>query len=285
MKNLQRELARPAVGRGRLINAGEGRQRVRTLFLVTAVVGLTSITAAADVTAPPGTPTAVASGRVRAVGPLFFGDLAEGHSCSASVVHSLRYNLVLTAAHCISGTGAGIRFAPGYVNGTTPWGVWTSTRVWLDPSWISSQDPQHDFAFLQIAPQRIDGRVVNVEEVAGANLLGFAPRSGATVTGPAYPAGVNDTPITCTTTIIYTSGYPTFNCHGYVGGTSGSPFLLARHGRPTFVVGVIGGLHQGGCYDWNSFSSAFSIDTYRTYLRALLGRAADIAPMPGGDGC
>ena len=238
-----------------------------------------------DATAPPGTPTAAPTAGVRTAGPLFFGALADGHGCSASVVHSPGHDLIITAAHCISGNGAGIRFAPGYSRGATPWGVWTTTKAWVGSTWISTQDPQSDVAFLQVAPQRIGGRTVRVEDVTGADILGFAPRSGTVVTDPAYPAGVNDRPINCTARITYTGRFPTFNCFGYFGGTSGSPFLVQRPGRPSLVVGVIGGLHQGGCYDWNSFSPAFGLDTFRTYIRAALRTPADLLPTAGSDGC
>src|ERR1700712_4975124 len=81
--------------------------------------------ASADPAAPPGTPTAVSFNGVPAVGVIFDDGLTNPHSCSASVVQSPGRNLVLTAAHCISGSGAGLQFAPGYVDGKTPYGVWT----------------------------------------------------------------------------------------------------------------------------------------------------------------
>lgn len=249
------------------------------------VLGAASTAAADDPAAPPGTPTAVHTSSVAAVGPLFFGPLDEDHGCSASVVHSPGHDLILTAAHCTQGTMAGVLFAPGYINGKTPEGVWRTTRVWVDPKWVNSQNPQDDFAFVQIAPKRSGGRSVNIEDVTGANVLGFAPRPGARVTVPAYPAGIDDAPIGCTAKISYTQHYPTFDCYGYFGGTSGSPFLLTSPGRPAVVTGVIGGLNQGGCYDWNSFSSAFGLDTLRAYVRAVVHARADISPTAGSDGC
>jgi hypothetical protein len=211
--------------------------------------------------------------------------LAKAHSCSASVVGSPGHDLVLTAAHRVSGSGAGLLFAPGYVNGATPYGVWTVVRAWVAPTWVSTQDPHNDYAFLQVAPQVIGGQRVNVEDLAGGSILGVAMPSGTTVTDIAYPHGINDEPITCTNRLIYTSGYPTFDCNGYPGGTSGSPLLVTHRGLPTVVVGLIGGLDQGGCFDWNSFSSPFGLRTYATYLRAVFGLRADTVPVAGGDGC
>lgn len=252
---------------------------VLSLSLAVAGAGPAS---ADDPPAPPGTPTASNFAGVPSVGAIFDAGLDNPHSCSASVVRSPRKNLVLTAAHCISGTGAGLQFAPGYRNGTTPYGVWTVTRTWVSPRWVATQNPQDDYAFLEVAPAADGSRL---ETVTGGSVLGFAVPSGVTVTDIAYPYGIDDEPITCTNAVVYTTGYPTFDCHGYPGGTSGSPFLLtSRHG-PNVVVGVIGGLHQGGCYEWNSFSSPFGLRTYATYLRAVLGLRPDVVPQAGSDGC
>lgn len=255
------------------------------LLMVTAAPASADTASADTVTAPPDTPTATSTAGVRTAGPLFFGALADGHGCSASVVHSPGHDLIVTAAHCISGQGAGISFVPGYDRGATPLGVWTTTKAWVSRRWITDQDPQADVAFLQVAPQRLHGRLTRLEDSTGANILGFAPRPGTVVTDPAYPAGVDDAPIICTAPVSYTGRFPTFNCFGYFGGTSGSPFLVQHPGRRATVVGVIGGLHQGGCYDWNSFSSAFGADTFRTYLRAVTKAPADTVPAAGGDGC
>ena len=219
------------------------------------------------------------------VGAVFEDGLTNDHSCSASVVRSPGHDLVLTAAHCVSGTGAGIEFVPGYLNGHRPYGYWTVKRVWVDPRWIADQNPNDDFAFLQVAPRWSAGQVRNVQDVTGGSVLGSAPAPGEQVTDIAYPYGIDDAPIRCTTHILYTAGSPTFNCNGYPGGTSGSPFLAFRPGQAPQVVGLIGGLHQGGCYEWNSFSSPFGADIRKTYERAARGAAADTVPAAGSDGC
>lgn len=51
------------------------------------------------------------------------------------------------------------------------------------------------------------------------------------------------------------------------------------------VVGVIGGLHQGGCFPWTSYSAPFDSATAAVFTRAATGGAADVLPVPGGDGC
>lgn len=263
------------------------RAKSLAVLLVSACVSfaLVSAPAMADPPAPPGTPTAVTFSGVPSVGAIFDNGLAKAHGCSASVVRSPGHDLVLTAAHCVSGTGAGMLFVPGYLNGATPYGVWTVEKAWVAPTWIRSQDPHDDYAFLQVASQVINHRRVNVQDLTGGSVLGVAAPTGTTVTDIAYPHGINDAPITCTNQLVETSGYPTFNCHGYPGGTSGSPFLIIHRGLPNVVVGLIGGLHQGGCFEWNSFSSPFGLRTLATYLRAALSLRADTVPAAGSDGC
>jgi V8-like Glu-specific endopeptidase len=262
------------------------RRRVLTMAVGCALAALGTIATAsaarADPPAPPGTPTASTFAGTPTVGPIFRDGLSQDHECTASVIASVTQDLILTAAHCVTGTGAGYQFVPGYDNGNAPYGVWTVQRVYIAPAWVKDQDPQHDFAILQVA----DRHGVGIEDVTGANLLGTAPRSGTTITDVAYNQGIDDQPISCTTAVYETYGYPGFNCHGYVGGSSGSPFLSTVPGtRLTLVRGVIGGLHQGGCYEYTSYSSAFTGDVYRLLLRATLGLRPDTAPVPGSDGC
>ena len=80
-----------------------------------------------------------------------------------------------------------------------------------------------------------------------------------------------------------TDEFPTFDCHGYVEGTSGSPWVL-RTARGPQIVGVIGGRHQGGCMDSTSYSAPLS-KSVSTYRRASAGATADVAPAPRSDGC
>lgn len=256
-------------------------------ILVTTVAALWSAgAAAADPPAPPGTPTATTFAGTPTVGPLFRNGLANRHGCTASVIASPRRDLILTAAHCVSGTAAGWLFVPGYDKGVTPYGVWTVTHAYVDRQWLAGQDPQHDFAILQVARQERGGHAVGVQDVTGGNVLGFAPRPGSTIDDVAYNAGIDDQPIECRTIAYYTDGFPSFNCHGYVGGSSGSPWLAtAPQVHVTFVVGVIGGLHQGGCFEYTSYSSAFAIDAQLLLLRAAAGLHPDTVPVAGGDGC
>ncbi|MCU1526941.1 MAG: hypothetical protein JWP75_704 [Frondihabitans sp.] len=239
----------------------------------------------ADDGAPVGTPTATSFDGTSTVGAIFRGSLAAGHGCSGSVISSPTRDLILTAAHCVYGNIGSWKFVPGYVNGTTPYGVWSITSAYVDKSWQTNGNTQADYAILRIAPQVIHGRLERIQDVTGANVLGTAPPAGTTITDVAYNAGVDDQPITCTAPVYYTEGYPGFNCSNYHGGVSGSPFLAKGFLGSTVVVGLIGGLHQGGCYDYTSYSPALTSRVYATYLRAVVHAKPDTVVEPASDGC
>lgn len=261
-----------------------GRRGVVVGSVVLALVAVfsTAGAAVADPPAPPGTPTATSFDGIPTVGPLFRDGLGNDHGCTASVLVSPGRDLILTAAHCVSGTAAGWQFAPGYDQGRTPYGVWTVTAAYVDPAWLHDQDTRYDYAILRVADH--DG--VDVQDVTGGNLLGRAPRAGTHLTDVAYDAGVDDQPITCTTVAYRYQGFPAFNCHGYVGGSSGSPWLVSVPGlHRTTVVGVIGGLHQGGCYEYTSYSSPFTVRADALLLRAAVHAPPDTVPPAGSDGC
>lgn len=210
-----------------------------------------------------------------AAGALFF--LRSVHYCSGSVVHSSGHDLVLTAAHCVlDGTGLGIGFAPGYHDGVAPDGIWTVTRVYVDDAWRLHRDPRHDVAILRVAPK--DGR--NVEDVAGAHVLGTAPAAGIDVTATGYIAGRGGSPVTCSAPVYYTDGFPSFDCAGFAGGVSGGPWIA--DGR---LVGETGGLHQGGCSSSTSYSPAFGPAVAALLARAETGGRGDLVPPAGPSGC
>jgi trypsin len=222
------------------------------------------------------------------VGAIFFPSvLGSGlvlglpHICSGSVVHSPGHNLVITAAHCIYGSGVGYDFAPGYHDGKAPHGVWSASRVYVDPAWANGHDPAHDYAFLQLVPKSVRGVRTNIEDVTGSYTLGTAPAPGTAVTVSGYLLGSRDEPLHCTAPVYDTGGYPSFDCGGYGAGTSGGPWV-----RGSTVVGVIGGLHQGGCKDSTSYSAPFGADTIADWVRAASGSGRpDFVTPAGGDGC
>ena len=252
------------------------RAGVLAAAVVVAAISLTPTSTADTI------PTAHTTTSLKSVGALFFPSilgllpaLGGPHFCSASVVHSTTHDLVLTAAHCVFGTGFTIEFAPGFHDGQSPYGVWDVRRIYIPAAWKSSQDPRYDVAILKMAPR--GGR--HIEDVVGAAPLG-RPVAGAQVTVDGYPAGSGGEAITCTNTLYLTDGYPSFNCHGYVDGVSGGPWYIGSQ-----VVGVTGGLHQGGCTEATSYSAPFTSATATLLLRAELGGTGDYVPFVGSDGC
>lgn len=277
--------------------------------VVALLIGTTAATAAKAATATAATATAAIAATAAAVagpelaqdgaeavpapgdstvGPLFPLGIHATHRCTASVLNEVG-DLLLTAAHCITGTGAGLIFVPGYngtVANTAPYGQWPVTQVWVSPQWMKNQDPQHDYAVLKVADQVRGGVRTDIQATTGGNSLQLSVPPGTTVTVPAYPTGLGDAPITCTATTFQEQGFPGFDCGGYVGGTSGAPWLTAASqtvGRD--VVGVIGGLNQGGCRAETSYSSQLDAGVVLLMIRAVLNLPGDNVPIRRDAGC
>jgi hypothetical protein len=209
---------------------------------------------------------------VAAVGALFTetnGQLGT-HFCTASVVNSTAGDLALTAAHCVSGLTGTIVFVPGYTNGQTPYGVWQVTKVYTDSAWDSTQNPNDDVAFLQLADAP-DG--VPIQNVTGAETLDTGTQGGQLVQVVGYPDGA-DQPVSCTGVAnSFSATQLQFDCAGYPDGTSGSPFLTdvnAATGQGT-VIGVIGGYQQGGDTPEVSYAASFGSAVATLYAQAQAG--------------
>lgn len=225
-----------------------------------------SATPAVPVT--PLTNTAAPTGQA-AVGALFTGD---GHYCTASVVHSDAGDLVLTAAHCIH-EGAGgdylgdIAFAPGYHDGTAPYGLWTATNALVAPGWIESSDPALDFGFLIVHQA---GNPRPIESLTGANQLGIGRGFVNQITLTGYPDDT-DSPVVCQNS---TSQQDEFQmriaCVGFPDGTSGGPWVTDVDPATKLgtVIGVIGGYQLGGDDPDVSYSSYFDNDIDALYAQS-----------------
>ena len=204
-----------------------------------------------------------------AVGALFTmsGGKLGRHFCTASVVNSPHGDLVITAAHCVSGT-SGVAFVPGYDRGATPYGVWTVTKIYADRSWTASSDPNDDVAFLQVGQPR---SIVPIEDVTGAEQLETGTPARQLVDVIGYPDSAG-TPIACRNwTREPMSDQLEFDCGGYTDGTSGGPFLAdvnpeTGQGR---VIGVIGGYEQGGLTPQVSYSPMFGASVAALYRLAV----------------
>lgn len=200
------------------------------------------------------------------------------------MIDSPGHDLLLTAAHCVAGTGVGMSFAPGAVDGHEPYGRWMVTAAYAMPAWTTGQNPQADVAVLVVAPRLAGGHKVEIQAQTGGHPLGSEPTAGTIVTVTGYPFGVGGRPVTCRAPVRMTGGFPTFACPGFVAGTSGGPWLSTAKGHAV-VVGVIGGLHQGGCRPAVSYTAAFTGIQRRAYDAAVAGRALSPLPTPGPDGC
>ncbi len=251
------------------------------------VVGLTLLMGGAAVagTASPTVQGAQHFAGVPTVGALFVpGAYPMLHTCTASVISTRAGDVITTAAHCVTGTGVGYKFAPGWRNGKAPYGVWNVTAAFGAPGWIDKQNPHRDYAFLTVANNTISGESRTLQSVTGADRLGRTATAGDTVKVIGYGLGSKDEALRCTTHVYLHSGYPAFDCDGFVSGTSGSPWLRkTSHGL--VVGGDIGGLHQGGCTPQTSYSPPLGRPAHRTLHRAAGGRNGDVFPAPGSDGC
>jgi len=226
----------------------------------------------------PGPPAAApASAPGVRVGALFEHDASGNHFCTASVVASPGRDVLITAAHCINGgQGGGYRqdivFIPGYRDGQAPYGIWTPAQLVVAPQWMNSSDPDFDVGFVVLKPQ--EGK--NIEDVLGADQLGIDPgyRNQVRVTG--YPASAG-APITCAgQTSEQSPSQLRFECDGFTGGTSGSPWVAhvdPQTGTGT-IVGVIGGYQEGGSTAAISYSPYLDEQIQQLYRQAIGDQAA-----------
>ncbi|MFE7114969.1 trypsin-like serine peptidase [Streptomyces sp. NPDC057654] len=186
------------------------------------------------------------------VGVLFYvGDDMKNHHCTASVVHSPKGNLLVTAGHCSLGDQAA--FAPDYQKGAErqPYGVWAVDRTFTDPRRDDYGDGSDlDFAFATVK-KNADGK--QIESVTGANVLSRTPGYDNRVTVIGYPDSDDDPAdraIRCTAMTSRLKDYRQLRmeCDGFYSGTSGSPWLAHFNEKTKTgeLVGVLGGLNGGG---------------------------------------
>jgi V8-like Glu-specific endopeptidase len=115
-----------------------------------------------------GLPWAHGGAVAAAVGKVFFTLGGEDYACSGTLVGGKRTDVVLTAAHCVTGgpgKGGATRwatnwmFAPGFVNGLLPYGEYTARRFFVSKDWTGSQGgrEQYDVAFVQVTTATLPG--------------------------------------------------------------------------------------------------------------------------------
>ncbi|WP_371481699.1 serine protease [Kitasatospora sp. NBC_00315] len=238
-----------------------------TPALLLAAVVLTAAACGGEGEQPPPAPSARTMPRDAAgdrIGTLSVGTAQGPRACTASVVHSTRRDLLVTAAHCVDDGQGGppedLVFTPGYRKGLAPYGSWPVDAVTVDRRWTEDLDPEYDVAFVTVRP--VGGR--QIEDVVGANALGGTDGFGVAVSVTGYPYAAEE-PITCSArTASQSPTQERFDCDGYANGTSGSPWVTSD-GQ---VVGVIGGYQEGGDTDRVSYSITFDDRVTQLYHRA-----------------
>jgi V8-like Glu-specific endopeptidase len=206
------------------------------------------------------------------IGALFARGSGRDHFCTASVVASPGKDLLITAAHCVNGgkNGTGYRkhmvFIPDYRDGQDPDGVWTPAKLLVAPQWAHSSNPAYDVGFVVLKPH--DGR--NIQQVLGANSLGTDLHYQYLVHVTGYPDR-SAAPITCVNWTERSSNIELeFDCAGYSGGTSGSPWVIGFSPRSHTgtIVGLIGGYQDGGNLPAISYSPLLGPAIQRLYREA-----------------
>jgi V8-like Glu-specific endopeptidase len=197
-----------------------------------------------------------------AVGALFYRqDGHLEHFCTASVVRSRHQNLLATAAHCMAGrtlTPSGsVIFAPGFHNGTFPYGQWVVRAAYTDRRWQASHDPDDDVAFL------VAGRPGRrIQRTTGAETLVTGAGLPQEVRVMGYPDSSSQ-PVFCDAAARAFDKHHlrqmVFYCTDYTNGTSGGPFLAHVSGATDTgrLIGVIGGYERGGFTPDVSYSARF----------------------------
>ncbi|MEU5208929.1 trypsin-like serine protease [Streptomyces sp. NPDC020742] len=219
------------------------------------------------------------------VGTFFWTDGSNtGRFCGGTVVRSPHHDLVVSAGHCLRSPDPRrhLSFVPQYHDGLKPHGIYPVDRIYLDQRYYdlgTAAGARWDYAVVRLGA-RADG--AEAEEVTGGvDLVPYPGYRHQEVRLIGYPGNSDTThpkPLDCTSsTHRYTSTDPAapgdfleIACAGYIGGTSGGPFLV-RDFTGDALIGVIGGYHTGGDVPDISYSSYFTMDTLALYLHAVRG--------------
>jgi V8-like Glu-specific endopeptidase len=205
-----------------------------------------------------------------AVGKVFFTLNDVDYVCSGALVGGAHPDVVLTAAHCVTGgrgpSGAtewatNWMFIPGYSDGRSPYGEYTARRFFVTSDWSGPAGgrEQYDVAFVQIAPGTLNGDTGAASPPPGLP-VSFAASQSAVPASQAYVFGYPSLP-------PYTGLYPDY-CAGPVAASRGS--LRTSCGM---TAGDSGGPWLVGFSPLPGTGTIVAVSTYKvaSNLRVLYG--------------
>ena len=155
--------------------------RVAAAVLAITMAATATVSCQRPAPPPPTVPAARPVPPMPAVGAVFLGG-TDTHTCTGAVVHSAPGDLVLTAAHCLEAQYPAT-FVPGFDGHNGPADVWHIDTVYLDPRWVTSQDPAADYAFARVSrPAWACGSSTSTQVSASVNARSGRP-AGSMVFG------------------------------------------------------------------------------------------------------
>ncbi|MGH3279434.1 MAG: trypsin-like serine peptidase [Trebonia sp.] len=195
-----------------------------------------------------------------AVGKVFFTLDGADYVCSGTLVGGKRPDIVLTAAHCVSGgTGrdgtpdwaTNWMFVPGFRDGQSPDGEYTARRFFVAPDWTgpTGDSEQYDVAFVRITAATLYGGSGAAAPPPGLPMA-FASKQDAAPADRAYVFGYPALP-------PYAGLYPNY-CAGPVTAADGSAATPCR-----MTAGDSGGPWLAGFNPLQGTGTVVAVSTYK----------------------
>jgi V8-like Glu-specific endopeptidase len=195
-----------------------------------------------------------------AVGKVFFTLDGANYVCSGTLVGGRQADVVLTAAHCVTGgtepDGApdwatNWMFVPGFRDGQMPFGEYTARRFFVAPGWTgpAGSSEQYDVAFVQIAAGTQYGEP-SPGPPPPSLPIGFTDSQAALPASRAYVFGYP-------ALAPYTGRYPNY-CAGPVAGSGGSVRMACG-----MTAGDSGGPWLAGFSPLSGTGTVVAVSTYK----------------------